>query len=51
MPATTGVTMMVLTQAFKEQGLREALDRATPSLLIYQSPGEQGQLIDLSEHA
>lgn len=51
MPATTGVTVMVLTQALKEQSLREALDRATPLLLIYQSPGEQEELIDLSEHA
>lgn len=37
---------MVLTQAFKE-ALQEALDRAT-TLLIYQSPGGQEQLTDLS---
>lgn len=38
---------MVLTQAFKEAP-QEALDRATTLLLIYQSPGGQEQLTDLS---
>ena len=48
MPATAGVTVMALTQACKEQSPREALDGATTVLLLYQSPGGQEQLIDLS---